>query len=143
MPQHKETRHLPYTPQQLFNLVADVERYPEFLPWCKGARVLERTPDVITADLIIGYKMFQEKFTSQVTLNPPGAITVRYLDGPLAHLKNEWRFTPAADGGCDLFFDVDFDFQSSMLGMMMEMFFDKAIVKMVEAFETRAKELYG
>ncbi|HEU0118760.1 MAG TPA: type II toxin-antitoxin system RatA family toxin [Alphaproteobacteria bacterium] len=142
MPQHSETRFLPYTPQQLFDLVADIGRYPEFLPWCKGARILKRDGDVVTADLIIGYKMFQEKFKSEVTLDVPRKIAVRYLSGPLAHLTNEWGFKPSGKG-CDLSFHVDFDFHSSILGAAMEMFFDKAILKMVAAFEERAKELYG
>jgi coenzyme Q-binding protein COQ10 len=139
---HHETRFLPYTPEQLFELVAGVERYPEFLPWCKGARVLERSEGLIKADLIIGYKMFQEKFTSTVTLDRPRAITVHYVSGPLSHLTNEWEFNPAK-GGCDLSFQVDFDFQSPLLRAAMDMFFDKAITKMVAAFEERAGKLYG
>ncbi len=142
MPQHKEKRVLPYTPAQLFDLVAGIERYPEFLPWCKGARILERQGNIITADLIIGYKMFQEKFTSVVTLDPPQAISVSYKSGPLAHLTNEWGFKPAGKG-CELSFHVDFDFRSSLLRSAMEMFFDKALRKMVAAFEARAEELYG
>lgn len=141
MPHHSETRFLPYTPAQLFDLVADVERYPEFLPWCKGARIRERTETSITADLIIGYKMFQEKFTSVVTLDQPRSISVQYLSGPLSHLTNQWTFSPA-DDGCELSFHVDFDFRSPLLRSAMEMFFDKALRKMVEAFEERARELY-
>ena len=139
---HSETRFLPYTPEQLFDLVAGIERYPEFLPWCKGARILERNEDAIKADLIIGYKMFQEKFTSFVTLNRPKAISVQYMSGPLSRLTNEWQFAPAK-GGCELSFQVDFDFQSPLLRAAMEMFFDKALRKMVMAFEERAGELYG
>src|ERR1700688_4811277 len=104
MPIHAEHRRLSYTPEQLFDLVADIERYPEFLPWCKGARVLNRDADTMTADLIIGYKMVQQKFTSVVALDRPRTISVKYLSGPLAHLKNRWEFRPAGDGGCDLFF---------------------------------------
>jgi coenzyme Q-binding protein COQ10 len=143
MPQHKETRILPYKPDQLFDLVADVGRYPEFLPWCKGARVLARSETSITADLIIGYKMFQEKFTSVVALDRPRAISVRYMSGPLSHLSNQWEFSPDRQGGCKLSFYVDFDFRSSLLKSAMEMFFDKALRKMVAAFEERARELYG
>ncbi len=142
MPQHKETRILPFSPEQLFNLVADIERYPEFLPWCKGARVLTREGDTVTADLIIGYKMFCEKFTSIVTLDRPRAICVAYQSGPLAHLKNEWDFA-AAKIGCALSFHVDFDFRSKLLAAVMEPFFDKALCKMAEAFEKRAGDLYG
>ena len=143
MPKHQEKRALPFKPEQLFDLVADIARYPEFLPWCKGARILKREGNLVTADLIIGYKMFQEKFTSRVTLDPPRRISVEYLSGPLSSLKNEWGFRPNGKGGCDLSFDVEFDFRSRVLGGMMEMFFEKAISKMAEAFEKRAYELYG
>lgn len=143
MPQHTEQRTLPYTPAQLFALVADIERYPEFLPWCIAARVRAQNKQEVTADLIIGYKAFREKFTSVVTLQEPESIVVRYESGPLAHLSNAWRFAPNAAGGCDLVFHVDFGFRSSLLGAMMDAFFDKAFRKMVAAFETRAKALYG
>jgi len=139
---HDETRFLPYSPGQLFDLVADVERYPEFLPWCKGARVLTRAGDTVTADLVIGYKMFRETFTSEVTLDRPRAISVAYRSGPLAHLTNAWQFAPAP-GGCDLSFHVTFDFRSRLLSAAMEPFFDKALSRMAEAFEKRAQELYG
>ena len=140
---HSENRILPYKPEQLFDLVAGVERYPEFLPWCKGARILERNDGEIKADLIIGYKMFQEKFTSIVTLDRPRAISVHYMSGPLSHLANEWHFKPAGKSGCEISFQVDFDFRSPLLRAAMEMFFDKALRKMVTAFEARAQELYG
>lgn len=143
MPRHFEQRFLPFTPAQLFALVADVERYPEFLPWCLGAKIRERQSDnAFTADLVIGYKALREKFTSVVTLDEPDMISVRYVAGPLKHLNNEWRFTEAA-GGCDIAFYVDFGFRSSLLGSMMDLFFDKAFRKMVVAFEGRAEELYG
>jgi coenzyme Q-binding protein COQ10 len=142
MPEHKETRRLSFRPEQLFDLVADIERYPEFLPWCLGARILTREGNAVTADLIIGYKMFREKFTSHVTLDRPRAITVAYHSGPLAHLTNQWEFTPAGKG-CDLSFHVAFDFHSRMLASVMEPFFDKAMGRMAEAFEKRAGELYG
>jgi coenzyme Q-binding protein COQ10 len=115
-------------------LVASVERYPEFLPWCKAARILKRDEHEMTADLIIGYKIFTEKFRSE---------EVRYLSGPLSHLRNRWEFKPMGKNACELFFEVDFDFQSLLLGAAMNMFFDKAILKMVAAFEARAAELYG
>ena len=133
---------MPFDPAQLFDLVADIEAYPQFLPWCKGARILERKDNIVTADLIIGYKMFHEKFTSVVTLDRPRKISVQYVSGPLAHLKNEWEFQPVAQG-CDLLFHVDFDFRSHMLSTIMEPFFDKAMRKMTAAFEERARELYG
>jgi coenzyme Q-binding protein COQ10 len=142
MPQHNEKRVLPYTALQLFDLVAAIEHYPAFLPWCKAARILERNDEAVTADLIIGYKMFQEKFTSLVTLNRPHSIAVQYKSGPLAHLSNQWIFKPLGKNECELSFYVDFDFRSSLLRGAMQIFFDKALVKMVQAFEARAKELY-
>lgn len=143
MPKHQETRILPYTPEQLFDLVADIENYPKFLPWCKAARILDREAGIVTADLIIGYKMFHEKFRSIVTLERPEAIIVQYQSGPLSHLTNQWKFAPSGRGSCRLSFHVDFDFRSPLLRTVMEAFFDKALLKMVTAFEKRAKELYA
>ena len=145
MPTHHETRFLPYRPDQLFALVAAVDRYPEFLPWCKAARILSRDQDgrSMVADLVIGYKIFAERFRSNVILDHPHAITVTYVSGPLAHLSNRWEFKPAQAGGCDLSFAVDFDFRSPLLRAAMQVVFDKALTKMVGAFETRAQDLYG
>jgi len=143
MPTHSEKRILPYTPEQVFALVADVGRYPEFLPWCKAARIVRQDERGLTADLVIGYKIFTEKFRSEVTLDRPNRIEVKYLSGPLSHLTNQWEFRPKGKGGCELSFHVDFDFHSSILGVAMEAFFDKALLKMVAAFEARAAALYG
>jgi coenzyme Q-binding protein COQ10 len=143
MPKHQETRILPYSVRQMFDLVAEIERYPEFLPWCKGARIVSRDKNMVVADLIIGYKMFQEKFVSEVTLDRPHAITVQYRSGPLSHLSNAWEFKPKGRKGCEISFHVDFDFHSPFLRVAMSLFFDKALSKMVEAFEARAKDLYG
>lgn len=143
MPRHAEERVLPFAPAQLFALVADVERYPEFLPWCQSAIVRQRRKGQITADLTIGYKAFRETFTSVVRLEEPSRISVEYLAGPLSRLANEWRFTPAPRGACRLAFDVDFAFRSVLLGAMMDLFFDKAFRRMVTAFEERARHLYG
>jgi coenzyme Q-binding protein COQ10 len=143
MPRHSEKRILPYTPRRLFELIAAVERYPEFLPWCKAARVIERDERGLTADLVIGTKIFTEKFRSRVMLDPPHKIEVRYLSGPLSHLRNQWEFKPKGKSSCELSFEVDFDFHSSLLRGAMEMFFDKAILKMVASFEARAEHLYG
>ena len=142
MPKHSEKRVLPYTAVQLFDLVADIGRYPEFLPWCKAARILETSDSLIKADLIIGYKMFQEKFTSLVTLKRPTLVSVEYISGPLAHLTNRWEFCEVGEQ-CELSFHVDFDFTSPLLRSVMEMFFDKALLKMMGAFELRAQQLYG
>jgi len=142
MPTHAEKRLLPYTREQLFDLVADVERYPEFLPWCLGARVRERTATTITADLLIGFKMVRERFTSRVVLDRPRRIDVSYARGPFRHLNNHWRFSPAA-GGCRIDFFVDFEFKSRLMQRVIEMLFGEAVRRMVAAFEKRARELYG
>ncbi|HEX3882559.1 MAG TPA: type II toxin-antitoxin system RatA family toxin [Stellaceae bacterium] len=142
MPTHAEKRVLPYTPEQMFALVADVERYPEFLPWCVGARIRERGPTLIVADLIIGFRMIRERFTSRVALSPPSAIDVAYTDGPFRYLNNHWGFSPAPEG-CRVDFFVDFEFKSRLLQKMIEMLFGEAVKRMVAAFETRAKQLYG
>jgi coenzyme Q-binding protein COQ10 len=152
MPTHAEKRVLPYTREQLFNLVAEVERYPEFLPWCVSVRVRDRetiesdAPDgqktVIRADLMIGFRMLREKFTSRVTLSAPDRIDVAYLDGPFRYLNNHWVFEPR-DGGCEIDFFVDFEFRSRILRRLMEPLFNEAVRRMVGAFETRARALYG
>ncbi|MDX2028345.1 MAG: type II toxin-antitoxin system RatA family toxin [Alphaproteobacteria bacterium] len=143
MPRHHEKRILPYKPDQLFKLVADVERYPEFLPWCKGVRILKRTDKEMVADLVIGYKMFRETFQSRVTFDRPRGISVHYMAGPLSRLTNQWVFKAHGKDSCELSFEVDFDFRSPLLRGIMEMFFDKVLTKMVAAFEERAKELYS
>jgi len=143
MPTHAERRPLPYRPDQLFQLVADVERYPEFLPWCLAARVRERGANLVVADLLIGYKMVRERFTSRVVLSPPGRIDVSYTEGPFRYLNNHWLFEPQADGGCVLDFYVDFEFRSRMLQKIIELLFNEAVRRMVAAFEARARKLYG
>ena len=142
MPTHAEQRVLPYTPEQLFALVADVERYPEFLPWCVGARIRERAPDLIVADLIIGFRVFRERFTSRVALAPPDRIDVAYTDGPFRYLNNHWVFD-RVPGGCRLDFFVDFEFKSRILQRVIELLFHEAVRRMVAAFEHRAQALYG
>jgi coenzyme Q-binding protein COQ10 len=142
MPKHAETRLLPYTPEQLYALVLDIERYPEFLPWCVAARIVERDPEHLKADLIVGYKAIRETFRSVVQLTPPRRIDVTYASGPLANLRNAWRFEPAA-GGCLLAFELDFAFKTPLLANMFELFFEKALRRMAGAFEARAQALYG
>ncbi len=142
MPRHAETRVLPYTPEQLFALVADVERYPEFLPWCVAARIREREAGLIVADLVIGYRMFRERFTSRVSLDPPQRIDVAYADGPFRYLSNRWNFAAEA-GGCRVEFFVDFEFTSRLLQKVIQVFFTEAVHRMVSAFERRARTLYG
>jgi coenzyme Q-binding protein COQ10 len=142
MPTHAEERVLPYTPEQLYALVADIERYPEFLPWCVAARLRERRPDLVVVDLVIGFKMFRERFTSRVTLDPPRQIDVTYAEGPFRYLNNHWSFTPVP-GGCRIDFFVDFAFKSRLMQRVIEMLFGEAVRRMVGAFEKRAHDLYG
>jgi len=143
MPTHAEQRRLPYSAKQLFDLVADVERYPEFLPWCVGARIRERTDKLLVADLLIGFKMVRERFTSRVVLSPPERIDVAYSEGPFRYLTNHWVFVPQPDGGCIIDFFVDFEFRSRLLQKIIEVLFNEAVKRMVSAFEARARQLYG
>jgi coenzyme Q-binding protein COQ10 len=156
MPTHAEKRFLPYRPDQLYELVATVDRYPEFLPWCIAARIRSREalrdePDrtLITADLVIGFRMIRERFTSRVTLTPPRRIDVNYSEGPFKYLNNHWIFDPVAPsaqhpgGGTMLDFYVDFEFKSKLLQSVMAMLFNEAVRRMVAAFESRAQQLYG
>ena len=142
MPTHAEKRVLPYAPEQLYGLVADVERYPEFLPWCRAARVTRREENVVYADLIIGFKVFRERFTSKVTLDPPAAIGMQYVKGPMRHLNNQWRFEPHPEG-CLIDFYVEFEFRSALLQRVIGVLFNEAVRRMVSAFEARARALYG
>ena len=143
MPTHAEERHSPFTPDQLFDLVADIERYPEFLPWCVAARVRRREGKTVWADLIIGFKMFRERFTSKVTMDRPAhRIDVAYTDGPFRYLNNHWLFKPAPDGGTLIDFYVDFEFRSIMLQKIIGALFGEAVKRMVAAFEHRAEQLY-
>ncbi|MDX2143958.1 MAG: type II toxin-antitoxin system RatA family toxin [Rhodospirillaceae bacterium] len=145
MPVHRETRVLPYTPQQVFDLVADVEKYPEFLPWCVACRIDRReSPAQFIADLAVGFRFVREKFTSRVTLDAPNAVTVEYLDGPFRYLKNEWTFRPTQGGrATEVEFFLEFEFRSKLLQSLIGMLFEEAVHRMVAAFETRAKALYA
>ncbi len=143
MPKHSEKRFLPYTPEQIFDLVADIERYPEFLPWCVGARIRSREGNEIVADLMIGIKMIRERYTSRVTLDRPHRIDVAYeRDGPFKRLTNRWILTPV-EGGCEVDFFLDFEFRSRTLQRLIGMLFQEAVRRMVGAFEIRARRLYG
>ena len=143
MPTHAEKKVLPYSQEQLFNLVADVAKYPEFLPWCVAARIRRREGDVFWADLMIGFKMVREKFTSKVTLTAPNRVDVVYSDGPFKYLNNHWIFEPTADGGTMIDFYVDFEFRSKVLQTLIGALFNEAVRLMVSAFEKRARQLYG
>ena len=144
MPTHAEKRIVPYSPDQMYALVADVETYPEFLPWCVGARIKKREGNVFFADLMIGYKLIRERFTSRVELHPEEhRLDVTYTDGPFRYLNNHWVFVPQEQGGCMIDFYVDFEFKNLVLQRVMGLFFNEAVRRMVQAFEDRAKALYG
>ncbi|MBK5264174.1 MAG: type II toxin-antitoxin system RatA family toxin [Alphaproteobacteria bacterium] len=143
MPKHSETRHLPHTPEQMFDLVCDVRRYPEFLPWVSAVRVRSDSSTAMEADLIVGFKALRESFTSRVHKVRPTEVDVDYLDGPLKYLHNHWRFRPDGAGGTFVEFSVDFAFKSHLFEMLAGQMFDRALRKMIGAFEERAKTLYG
>jgi coenzyme Q-binding protein COQ10 len=143
MPRHSETRYLPYTPEQLFDLVADVARYDEFLPWVVAVRVRSSSDKETIADLVVGFNAFKERFTSRVVKHPPARICVDYVEGPLKYLHNEWTFEPAARGGTNVHFAVDFAFKSRLFETLAGAMFDRALRRMTAAFEQRAAALYG
>jgi coenzyme Q-binding protein COQ10 len=143
VPIHAEQRVVAHTPEQLYGLVADVERYPEFLPWCLAARIRKREDARLVADLVIGFRMIRERFTSHVALDEANRrIDVVYAEGPFKHLENHWRFEEHEDG-CLIDFYVDFEFRSKLMQTLMEALFHEAVRRMVGAFEARARELYG
>jgi len=148
MPSHHETKVLPYRADQMFALVADVARYPEFLPWTSAARIRSRHPvdggEEVLADLVISFKVFRERFGSRVTLLPgENRILTEYLDGPFKHLKSVWSFTDRPDNGCTVDFQVDFEFRNAILAGIIGFVFNEAMTRVVRAFETRAAALYG
>lgn len=142
MPTHCDRQVVPYRPDQLFDLVADVAQYPRFLPWCVGARIRSRTQAEMLADLTIGFGPFRESFTSRVTLERPHHILVRYENGPFRHLHNHWRFHQHAEG-TEVEFDVDFTFRSRILEAAIGVVFQDAVRRMVGAFHKRARDVYG
>jgi coenzyme Q-binding protein COQ10 len=143
MPRHVDSKKLPYSASELFDLVADVQRYPDFLPWVMGARVQSRADDLLVADLIVGFKIFREKFTSRVRLSRPTHIHVDYVNGPLKYLHNDWRFEEDTQGWTTIHFVVDFEFKSRLFETMVGALFSEAVKRMVNAFEARAISLYG
>ncbi|WP_072391135.1 type II toxin-antitoxin system RatA family toxin [Hyphomicrobium sp. CS1GBMeth3] len=147
MPSFRTVRHVPFTQREMFDVVSDVERYPEFLPLCEGLVIAERKTGErgteLTATMTVGYKSITEAFTTRVTLDPEASlITVRNLDGPFSHLENEWRFLPAGSG-CDVHFAISYAFRSTMLSLIVGAAFDKAVRSYTQAFEARARALYG
>lgn len=142
MPTHAERRIIGYAPEQLFDLVADVGKYPEFLPWCVGAKVWRANEREVLADLTVGFGPFRESFTSRVRLERPRLIRVQYENGPFRYLNNEWRFAPDPRGTHVDFF-VDFEFRSRLLQRAIGVVFNEAVRRMVNAFLKRAAAIYG
>ncbi|MGC1270931.1 MAG: type II toxin-antitoxin system RatA family toxin [Croceibacterium sp.] len=143
MPGIRETRRLPYSAAQMFDLVADVSRYGEFLPWVVATRVRSDDGQEMVADMLVGFKALREKFTSRVIKQRPERLEVIYIDGPMRDLDNTWTFRDLPEGGCEIDFAVDFSFRNKMFEMLAGQYFDRAFRKMVEAFEVRAGQLYG
>ncbi|MDT7951238.1 MAG: type II toxin-antitoxin system RatA family toxin [Acetobacteraceae bacterium] len=142
MPTHAENRVVPYSQEQMFDLVADVGAYPQFLPWCVGSRVRSQTDTEIVADLTIGFGPFRESFTSRVILDAPQSVQVKYEKGPFRYLNNNWLFDPDP-GGCRVRFFVDFEFRSRLLKSAIGVVFNEAVRRMVNAFLKRARDKYG
>ena len=151
MPHHRENRQLPYRADQIYDLVADVAKYPEFLPWTAAARIRSREPlpergdgaEVMDADLVISFKVFREKFGSRVVLIPTeNRIETDYLDGPFKYLHSYWQIESEGDG-CRVTFEVDFEFRNAMLQRVIGLVFNEAMRRVVGAFEARARQLYG
>ena len=143
MPRHSETRHLPYSPDQLFDLVADVGRYQEFLPWIAATRVRSNSESEMIADLVVGFKAIKETFASRVNKERPRSIRIEYIEGPLKYLHNSWTFEPDGKGGTRIGFCVDFAFKSRIFETLAGQMFDRALRRMIGAFEERAHQLYG
>ncbi len=134
---------MPFSPSQMYDLVADVKRYPEFLPWVIAMRLRQETDTETLADMVVGFKAIRETFTSQVVKVPKSKIHVEYIDGPLQYLRNDWGFESDSEGGCIVHFEVDFAFKNRLFQTIAGQFFEKALMRMIGAFETRAAALYG
>lgn len=143
MPAHQEKRIVPWSSEQLFELVMDIEKYPEFLPWCADAAILGRGRDHLEADVIIGYKLLRERFSSRVRFIKGREIEVEYLKGPMRHLHNKWLFRDLKAGQCEVDFYVDFSLKTRVFERIVDQFFQIALVRMINAFEMRALQLYG
>jgi coenzyme Q-binding protein COQ10 len=149
MPQFTTTRRVRHSAENMFDLVADVERYPEFVPLCRELKIRKRDDkgegvEVIVADMTAAYKLISESFRSRVTLDRPNLkILVEYLQGPFSHLANRWTFRPTGENACEVVFFIDYEFKSRMLGLMMGAMFDAAFRRFAAAFEERADKVYG
>jgi coenzyme Q-binding protein COQ10 len=140
---HVEQKILPYSPAQMFDLVAAVDAYKEFAPWCLASRIKKWEGDrVFYADLIVGYKVFREKFSSKVILTPKEEITIEYQEGPLKNLTNHWKFSETPEGHCLIDFSVEFEFKNGALQSLATMFFNEVVKRMITAFEKRAAQIY-
>ena len=149
MPEFSTTRRVRHSASDMFDLVADVEKYPQFVPLCSGLRVRERKTtgegvEVLVADMTVAYKLIRETFKSRVTLDREKLqILVEYLDGPFRHMENRWTFRPLTDTSCEVGFFITYEFKSRTLGMLMGAMFDAAFRRFAVAFERRADEVYG
>lgn len=146
MPTHHETCVLPYSAEEMFSLVKDVARYPEFLPWCKAARITKQNGHNFEAELVVAFKGFRESYVSHVSPerldDGSFVIEVALVRGPFKHLQNQWHFQPNKTGGCNIAFDIDFSFKASMFNHLITSFFTRATEKMVAAFSARADALH-
>ncbi len=143
MPGVHEIRRLPYSAERMYDLVADVARYGEFLPWVVATRVKSDSETEMVADMLVGFNALREKFTSRIAKQRPGTIKVHYVDGPLRDLDNIWQFRPLGPDACEVEFTVRFTFRNALFEKLAGQYFDRAFRKMVAAFETRAEALYG
>ena len=143
MPGIREVRRLPWSAEQMYDLVADVGRYAEFLPWVVATRVRSDSETEMVADMLIGFNALRDKFTSRVIKTRPSSIKVHDVVGPMRDLDNEWKFRPLEDGGCEVDFMVEFSFRNAMFERLAGQYFDRGFRKMVTAFEERADKLYG
>jgi coenzyme Q-binding protein COQ10 len=149
MPQFSSKRRVHHSAQQMFDLVADVERYPEFVPLCRSLKIRQRTPkpdgtEIVVADMTVSFKLVRERFTSRVTLDRPNLkILVEYLQGPFNNLENRWTFERISESACDVGFFLSYEFKSRMLAMLMGAMFDTAFARFAVAFEKRADQIYG
>lgn len=143
MNSYKETRVLNYTAEQIYGLVLDVEKYPEFLPWCANLRVVNRQSGSFTADMMVRYKVFSETFRTKVVFHQNSSIDVDYIDGPFSSLSNHWKFKDLSGNCCEVSFFVEFEFESSVLQKFIQVFFSDAVKVMIKAFEARAEAIYG
>jgi coenzyme Q-binding protein COQ10 len=149
VPQFANKRRVPHSAAEMFDLVADVERYPEFVPLCKSLKIRQRTPgpegtEIVIADMTVSFKLAREAFTSRVTLDRPNLkILVEYLQGPFSNLENRWSFEPKSEATCDVGFFISYEFKSRMLAMLMGTMFDTAFQRLAAAFEKRADAIYG